>query len=290
MSTVKSIQWFPGHMAKTRRLMKESLPQVDLVVEIIDARIPLSSSNPELSAIIGDKPRIVLLNKADSADEATTERWCAYFKRKGILALPTDCKGGRGLSRFQSTVSEALCELIEKRNKKGMVGFPLRLMIVGIPNVGKSSLINRLAGGRRAKVEDRPGVTRGRQWISLPSGMELLDMPGVLWPKFQDQTVGEHLAFTGSVKDEVLDLEELAMRLCEELAERAPAAFSARYKLAQEDILGSSGADILEKIARKRGMLLPGGEINLSRASAVLLDEFRAGAIGRISLEAPREA
>lgn len=290
MGANPTIQWFPGHMAKTRRLMKESLRLVDLVVEVLDARIPYASANPELHTIIGDKPRLVLLNKADSACDAVTDRWCAYFQKKGIRAIAADCKNGRGLSQFNAVVNEALRELLERRKKKGMVGASVRLMIVGIPNVGKSSLINRLAGGRRAKVEDRPGVTRGRQWVTLQSGMELLDMPGVLWPKFQDQTVAENLAFTGSVKDDVLDTEELAMRLCEVLYEREPEALCGRYKLDKSEIEGSDGYDMLGAIAKKRGMLLPGGNVNRERAAAILLDEFRAGMIGKISLEAPREA
>ena len=286
MSDLVSIQWFPGHMAKTRRLMRDSVKLVDLVVELTDARIPQSSRNPELSSLVGKKPRIILLNKWDAADPEATARWCDHYRARGIPALATDCRSGRGLGGFLPLVKETLAEKLAQWEQKGMGGRPIRLMIVGIPNVGKSSLINRLSGRRSAKVEDRPGVTRGKQWVTLESGLELLDMPGVLWPKFEDKQVGEYLAFTGAVKDDILDVEALACRLAEILARRYPALLEERYKLA--GLTGEEeGYQLLEAIGRKRGMLISGGEVNTERAAIMLLDEFRGGKIGRISLELP---
>ncbi len=282
-----SVQWFPGHMAKTRRLMQSNLKLVDVVVELTDSRIPLSSRNPEIDRIVGQKPRVVLLNKCDAAHDATTKRWIAWYAEQGIPAIATDCRSGKGLNAFLPLVREALKEQIARWEKKGMKGRPIRMMIVGIPNVGKSSLINRLAGGRRAKVEDRPGVTVGKQWVTLDKGVELLDMPGVLWPKFEDKTVGEHLAFTGAVKDDILDVEWLACRLLEVLISQGYGELiCARYKLDPADLEGS-GYDVLQAIGRRRGMLISGGEINTERAAITVMDEFRAGTIGRISLEQP---
>lgn len=290
MSEVVSIQWFPGHMAKTRRLMRENMKLVDVVVELTDARIPQSSRNPELAAIVGTKARVILLNKCDEADEAQTARWCAYYQKKGIAALATDCRSGKGLGGLVPLVKGVLREKIAQWAAKGMGGRPIRMMIVGIPNVGKSSLINRLAGRRSAKVEDRPGVTRGKQWVSLENGLELLDMPGVLWPKFEDKRVGEHLAFTGAVKDDILDVESLACRLADELRVSYPALLAQRFKLAPED-LDLEGYELLESIGRRRGMLISGGQVNTERAAITLLDEFRGGKIGRITLEScPEEA
>lgn len=284
LSEAPSIQWFPGHMAKTRRMIGDSLRLVDLVVELLDARIPQASANPELGRILGKKPRLVLLGKADTADAAVTALWCKTFAARGIEAVSADCRSGRGLDKFTPAVERTLHDMIARRREKGMTGAGIRLMVVGIPNVGKSSLINRLAGGKRAKVEDRPGVTRGRQWVTLENGMELLDMPGVLWPKFQDSTVAEHLAFVGSVKDDVLDTEALAGRLLETLARDYPGRLCERYKLENAD---GEGYELLERIGRRRGMLLPGGIVNTERAAAAVLDEFRAGTMGRISLERP---
>ena len=281
------IQWFPGHMAKTRRLMRESMRLVDIVVEVIDARIPISSRNPELPALVGNKPRIVLLNKCDAADDAVTQEWCAYYQNKGITAIPTDCRSGKGIKQFVPAVRQVLRPLLERRAQKGMAGAPIRMMIVGIPNVGKSSFINRMAGSRRAKVEDRPGVTRGRQWVTLDNGIDLLDMPGILWPKFEDKRVGEYLAFTGAVKDQVVDIESLAMRLLALLNERYRPLLCDRYKLEQEQVQGLDGYDLLELVARKRGMLLPGGQVNTERAAIMVLDEFRSGKIGKMTLETP---
>lgn len=282
-----SVQWFPGHMAKTRRLITDSLKMVDLVLEITDARIPQSSRNPELDQWVQNKPRMILLNKADSADPDNTAKWIAYYRKQGIMALACDCKSGRGLQKFSTMVREELSELIEKRKKRGMVGRAVRIMVVGIPNVGKSSFINRIAGSRRAKVEDRPGVTRGIQWVNISSDMELMDMPGVLWPKFEDPTVGERLAFTGAVKDQILDIELLAMRLLGILRVIYPTMLEERYKLTDTDYEHLDEYELLELAGRKRGMLLSGGVVNTERAAIAILDEYRAGKLGRITLELP---
>lgn len=289
MTEAPSIQWFPGHMAKTRRLMRESLRLVDIVVEVIDARIPISSRNPELPGLIGQKPRIVLLNKCDAADDAVTRDWCSYYKEQGVVAIPTDCRSGKGIRQFVPAVKEVLRPLLERRAQKGMQGAPIRMMIVGIPNVGKSSFINRMAGSRRTKVEDRPGVTRGRQWVNLENGIDLLDMPGVLWPKFEDKRVGEYLAFTGAVKDNVVDIELLSMRLLELLNGRYHRLLCDRYKLTDEETAEIEAYDLLKLVARKRGMLQPGGEANTERAAIAVLDEFRSGKIGKITLETPQK-
>jgi len=282
--SAKPIQWFPGHMAKTRRLMQANLKLVDIVVELRDARIPLASANPDMKKMVGQKPRLILLNKRDVADETATKRWCEFYKGKGINTLAVDCRSGAGLKSFSGAVNETLAPLLERRRAKGMAGRPIRMMIVGIPNVGKSSLINRLAGSRRTKVEDRPGVTRGKQWVRVESGMELLDMPGVLWHKFEDQTVAEHLAFTGAIKDAVMDIESLAARLLCIVAGKYPQFLSLRYKIEGED-LTRPGHELLELVGKKRGMLISGGEINTERAAITVLDEFRGGSIGRITLE-----
>ncbi len=276
-------------MAKTRRLMRESLPLIDAVVELRDARIVRSSRNPEIQGLTRDKPRLILLNKADVADGQVTARWKEFFEKKGLAALEADCRSGRGLKQLEPALRELCAERLERNAARGMSGRPLRLMIVGIPNVGKSSLINRLAGQRRAKVEDRPGITRGRQWVKLDGGMELLDMPGVLWPKFEDQKVGRFLAYTGAIRDEILDQEDLACSLLDLLAQRYPAALSARYKLEPAELAELHGYDLLCLVARRRGMLIPGGEADTLRASIMLLDEFRGGKLGRISLESPEE-
>ena len=285
MSDTMSVQWFPGHMAKTRRIMAANLKLVDVVVELCDARIPASSRNPEIDRIVGKKPRLILLNKCDCADPTATEQWITYYRKKGIFAIACDCRSGRGVKNLLPAVRELLSEKIAQWNAKGMVGRPIRMMIVGIPNVGKSSLINRLSGSRSAKVEDRPGVTRGKQWVSLEDGMELLDMPGVLWPKFEHKKAGERLAFIGSVKDDILDVEYLAMRLLDTLRPTYTAAIAERYKLEESTASELPAFDLLEAIARKRGMLLSGNEVNTERAAIMLLDEFRSGAMGRITLE-----
>lgn len=282
------VNWFPGHMAKTRRLIKESLPFVDLVTEIVDARIPMSSSNPELNEMIGSKPRIVLLNKCDVADEKVTAKWVEFYKRKGIYALPVDCRSGKGLGAYLPLVREVLKEKIKRNNEKGMSGKPLRVMVVGIPNTGKSSFINKMAGKNRAKVADKPGVTRSNSWFAVGSGIELLDTPGVLWPKFEDKSVGEKLAFIGSVKDEILDSETLALRLINVLKNGYCDRLAERYKIA--DFEEKEDYEILEMIGKKRGMLISGGEIDCERASVMLLDEYRAGRLGRLSLDLPESS
>ncbi len=281
------VQWFPGHMAKTRRLIKESLPFVDLVTELVDARIPMSSSNPELSEMIGNKPRIVLLNKCDVADEKTTQKWVEYYKSKGIYSLPVDCRSGKGLNNYLPLVREILKDKIQKNTEKGMAGKPLRVMVVGIPNTGKSSFINRMAGKNRAKVADKPGVTRSNSWFAVGKGIELLDTPGVLWPKFEDRTVGDKLAFIGSVKDEVLDSETLALKLINVLKEGYEERITERFKISGFE--NKQDYEILEMIGRKRGMLISGGEVDTERASVILLDEYRAGKLGKLTLDNPKD-
>lgn len=282
-SIKQNVQWFPGHMAKTRRLIKECLPSVDAVTEILDARMPISSSNPELNELIGNKPLIVLLNKCDVADENATRRWLNYFNEKGIYALAVDCKSGNGLNKYAPLLREVLKDKIASNEAKGMIGKPLRIMVVGIPNTGKSSFINRMAGRNRAKVADKAGVTRHNQWFVIENGIELLDTPGVLWPKFDDPKIGDRLAFIGSVKDEVFDSETLAVRLLEVLSRDYPDRLSERYKI--DDFSELEAYEILELIGRKRGMMMRGGEINTLRASIMLLDEYRAGKLGRITLD-----
>ena len=284
-SQKQTVQWFPGHMAKTRRLIKESLPFVDLVTEIVDARIPMSSSNPELKEMIGSKPRIVLLNKCDVADEKTTAKWVEYYKKNGMYALPVDCRSGKGLNAYLPLVREVLKDKIKRNTEKGMVGKPLRVMVVGIPNTGKSSFINKMAGRNRAKVADKPGVTRSNSWFAVGSGIELLDTPGVLWPKFEDKAVGDKLAFIGSVKDDVIDIESLAMRLIGVLKNGYSDRLTQRFKIT--DFADKEDYEILEMIGRKRGMLISGGEIDYERASVMLLDEYRGGKLGRLTLEFP---
>ena len=282
-SIKQNVQWFPGHMAKTRRLIKECLPSVDAVTEILDARMPISSSNPELNELIGNKPLIVLLNKCDVADENATRRWLNYFNEKGIYALAVDCKSGNGLNKYAPLLREVLKDKIASNEAKGMIGKPLRIMVVGIPNTGKSSFINRMAGRNRAKVADKAGVTRHNQWFVIENGIELLDTPGVLWPKFDDPKIGDRLAFIGSVKDEVFDSETLAVRLLEVLSRDYPDRLSERYKI--DDFSELEAYEILEHIGRKRGMMMRGGEIDTLRASIMLLDEYRAGKLGRITLD-----
>lgn len=281
----QNIQWFPGHMAKTRRLIKESLNLVDGVVEIVDARIPYSSANPELNEIIKKKPKIVLLNKCDVADENATKMWIHYYKNNNVTAIPVDCRTGKGLNQFIPACKRALKDVIEKNEAKGMAGKSLRFMVVGIPNTGKSSFINRMAGKNKAIVADRAGVTRSNQWFNVGNGIELLDTPGVLWPKFEDPSVGDKLAFIGSVKDEVTDLESLSCRLLDVLKKTNPQMIENRYKISDFESL--EGWEILELIGKKRGFLIKGGEINYERAAAIVCDEFRGGKLGRISLELP---
>ncbi len=273
-------------MAKTRRAISANLKLVDAVAELIDARTPMSSRNPEIDTLTANKPRIVLLNKCDLADANATAAWVNYLKRENVTALAVDCKSGKGLNKLMPTLkATVLRELMEKRERSGMGGAPIRMMILGIPNVGKSSLINRLAGGKRAKVEDRPGVTRTKQWVKLQDNTELLDMPGVLWPKFEDQSTAVRLAFTGAISDDILDIETLAMKLLSHLAESYPQSLTERYKI--ELSADDDGLALLEKVGRKRGMVISGGEINTERAAITVLDEFRSGKLGRITLELP---
>ena len=285
MSEAQTIQWFPGHMTKTRRKIQTSLKLVDAVAEIIDARIPVSSRNPELHKIIENKPRIILMNKCDMADPSQTARWVSCYQKEGVLAIPVACKSGRGLNQFIPKVRELLKDRIIQWEQKGMVNRTIRVMIVGIPNVGKSSFINRMAKQNRAKVEDRPGVTRGNQWFTIGKAFDLLDTPGVLWPKFDDPNVGEKLAFTGAVKDQIVDTEQLASRLLEVLRDEYSAMLAARYKLEKYDLRPLQGYELLELIGRKRGMLASGGEIDTERDSIMVLDEFRSAKLGKITLE-----
>ena len=282
-----TIQWFPGHMKKTERLIEKNLPYVDVVVELIDARVPYSSRNPLLGKLIGNKPRVVLLNKCDMADPNVTAKWLRWFQQQGIPAMAVDCRTGKNIKKFQPFVREVLKETIERRANKGMIGRIVRVMVVGVPNVGKSTFINKLAGSKRAKAEDRPGVTRGKQWVHIENDVDLLDMPGVLWPKFEDPQVGIHLAFTGAIKDDVIDLEYLAMQLLEYLAQHYPERLKERIKL--EDTSDMEAYERLEAVGRKRGMLISGGEVNTERAAIVTLDEYRSGKLGCISWEEPSE-
>ena len=280
-----NVNWFPGHMTKALRNMESDLKLVDCVCEITDARIPRSSRNPALDEILGRKPRLILLNRADQADGDMTRRWIEYYRARGIAALETDSRSGRGVDRFPQAVRTLLQEKIQALEAKGQGGRPLRAMVVGIPNVGKSTFINKAAGRKAAAASDRPGVTRGKQWVTVSRGLELLDTPGVLWPKFDDPVVGEHLAFTGAVKDQILDTEELASHLLSLLAGLAPQALKERYKLTETE--GMQGWELLEAAAKKRGFLVSRGEADTLRMANVLLDEYRGGKLGRLTLEEP---
>ena len=288
MSEMQTIQWFPGHMTKTKRQIQSSLKLVDAVAEIIDARIPVSSRNPDLAKLVQNKPRVILLNKCDMANQTATKMWIDYFKKQNLFSIPVDCKSGRGLDKFAPAVNTVMSHKIARLKEKGMVNPTIRIMIVGIPNVGKSSFINKMVKKNRAKVEDRPGVTRGNQWYTIAKNLEMLDTPGVLWPKFDDKTVGEHLAFTGAVKDQILDIELLAVRLLDFIKELKPADFITRFKLENEDIENIDSYELLKMIGKKRGMLVSGGEIDTERAAIMLLDEFRSAKLGRITVEMPQ--
>lgn len=287
MSDMQNIQWFPGHMTKTKRKIQASLKLVDCVAEIIDARIPISSRNPDLAKLVQNKPRVILLNKCDMANPTATKIWIDHYKKQGITAIAVDCKSGKGLNNFAPAVNTVMKEKIDRLKSKGMVNPTIRIMIVGIPNVGKSSFINKVAKHNRAKVEDRPGVTRGNQWYTIAKNLEMLDTPGVLWPKFDDQKVGERLAFTGAVKDQILDIELLAVRLLDFLKGFKHKDFIARFKLEDTDLDNIDSYELLQVIGRKRGMLVSGGEVNTERASIMLLDEFRCAKLGRITIEMP---
>lgn len=280
------IQWFPGHMAKTRRMMQENLPNVDLIIEILDARIPHASRNPDIPELIGQKPEIILLNKASLADPEQNRLWQKHYQSDNSVSLLTDCISGSGLTGIPDAIRTVLADRISRYEEKGMSGRRLFAMVVGIPNVGKSSLINRLSGNKKAKVEDRPGVTRDKQWVSTGMGIDLLDMPGVLWPKFDDRIVGENLALTGAIKDGVLDIEELAVILCRRLRDGYPSMLFSRYKLGDPAaIAGLTDYELFCLIGRKRGFLVGGGEIDTERTAVMLLDEFRGAKIGRITLD-----
>lgn len=282
----ENIQWFPGHMAKTRRLITENLKHVDIVIEILDARIPFSSRNPEINRLCAGKPRIVLLNKASLADPKETKFWCAKFTDDNTVCIPTDCVSGEGINQISPAIRSILHEKLERYENRGMTGRRLKAMVLGIPNVGKSSLINRIVGNKKAKVENRPGVTLDKQWFTTSIGLDLMDMPGILWPKFDDRKVGENLAITGAIKDAVVDVEEIAVTLCGRLRQLYPALLGERYKLgdmAQYEEL--QNFELFELIGRKRGFLISGGEINTERTANMLLDEFRAAKIGRITLD-----
>ncbi len=280
------IQWFPGHMAKTRRLMRENLKNVDVVIELLDARIPQSSRNPEIEKLTEGKPLVTLLNKSMLADPEATERWIRRYQSQNSVCLAVDCVSGKGLDKLLPAIRSLLAEKLERYAQKGMSGRRLRAMVVGIPNVGKSSLINRLCGAKKAKVENRPGVTLNPQWVGTSAGLDLMDMPGVLWPRFDHRETGENLAITGAIKDDVVEIEALAVALCARLRVAYPALLAARYKLEWTDeVLALSDYELFECIGKKRGFLISGGEINTERTANMLLDEFRAAKIGRITLD-----
>ena len=281
-----NIQWYPGHMTKTRRQIEADLKQVDAVCEIVDARIPVSSRNPDIDSICGSKPRIIVLNRMDLADPNGTKRWKEYFKKKGYAVIATDCKSKRGIADFTPAARVACADKLERDAARGM-NRPLRVMVVGIPNVGKSTLINQISGRKGAKAENRPGVTRGKQWVSVDSGLQLLDTPGILWPKFEDPNVGMMLAYTGAVKEGVIDIEELSCRLMELLNKYYPQTLKERYKVeAPEE---TPGWQLLEMAGRNRGYLMARAEVNLERMAKVLMDEFRAGKLGKFTLEMPED-
>lgn len=280
-----NIQWYPGHMTKTRRQMEQDLKLVDAVCEILDARIPLSSRNPDIASICGSKPRLVILNRMDMADPGATRAWGDYFRRQGLAAVATDCKSRKGVAAFVPAIRELLQEKIQRNAAKGQ-NRPLKIMVVGIPNVGKSTFINQISGRKGARAENRPGVTRGKQWVTVDESLLLLDTPGILWPKFEDPEVGLRLAYTGAVKDDILDIESLALHLMEMLWARYPQALKDRYKL-EELPPDTPGYALLEAAGRKRGFLLARGEIDTERMARVLLEEYRSCKLGRFTLELP---
>ena len=280
-----NIQWYPGHMTKTRRMMEENLKLVDAVCEILDARIPISSRNPDIDAICGNKPRMVILNRIDMADPAALRQWTQYFESKGLAVLQTDCKSRRGINGFVPAVRRLLAEKIRRYEEKGQSGRPLKLMIVGIPNVGKSTFINQIAGRKGAKAENRPGVTRGKQWVTVNPQLLLLDTPGILWPRFDDPETGMRLAYTGAVKDDILDVLTLSCHLMELLARRYPEAIRARYQIEIPEKI--DGYALLQAAGRRRGFLVSGGEIDDERMARVLLEEYRSCKLGKFTLEMP---
>jgi len=281
-----NIQWFPGHMAKTRRLLAENLKLVDVVVELLDARIPSSSKNPEIDTIVHNKPRLVVLNKSDMADEEVSREWAKWYKSRGIGVIFADSVKGKGLNQLKDSLKVLMKDRFERDREKGRIFRPVRTMIVGIPNVGKSTFINKIAGKSVAVTGDKPGVTRGKQWIRLNPEIEMLDTPGILWPKFDDQDTALNLAFTGAIKDDIMDVVEVASALAEKLSATYPTLFAQRYKLRETN--GLKGYQLLEAAGRNRGCLLSGGEVDLRRIALIMLDEFRGGKIGRITLEKPQ--
>ncbi len=286
MENQMNIQWYPGHMTKTRRQIEADLKQVDAVCEIVDARIPMSSRNPDIDSICGNKPRMIVLNRMDLADPSATKRWAAYFRAKGFAVVITDCKTRKGIADFTPAARIACAEKLQRDAQRGM-NRPLRVMIVGIPNVGKSTLINQISGRKGAKAENRPGVTRGKQWVTVDNGLLLLDTPGILWPKFEDRNVGMMLAFTGAVKEGVIDIEELAFHLMELLHKYYPHVLQERYNVNAP--VGTPGYELLEMAGKNRGYLLSRGEIHTERMAKVLLDEYRSGKLGKFTLEEPEE-
>ena len=285
---IENLSWFPGHMTKTKRMIASEIQHMDAVCEILDARIPLSSRNPDVDDLTAGKPRLIVLNRADQADPAQTRRWSQYFRAKGWAVLEANAKGGVGTEKFAAAVRELLKEKLAAYAAKGQVGRVVRVMVLGIPNVGKSTFINKVAKRKTAKAEDRPGVTRSKQWVPVDATLELLDTPGILWPKFDDPEVGKRLAFTGAVKDDVLDIEELACYLMDYLAAHYADVLTERYKITVED--GDSGYDLLEKAGRKRGFLMRGAQVDTERMARILLDEFRGGKLGRFTLETVEDA
>lgn len=282
-----NIQWFPGHMTKAQRMIEEHMKQVDAVCEILDARIPMASRNPDIDRLAGDKPRIVVLNRTDLADPKATARWHTAFQRQSMTVLETDSRSGKGVNGFAGAVRTALRDKIEAYAAKGQVGRPMRVMVLGIPNVGKSTFINKVARRKAAAAGDRPGVTRGKQWITVDQGLLLLDTPGILWPKFEDPEVGMRLAYTGAVKEDVIDTETLACHFMELLAKFYPQTLLERYKLEAPE--GADGYDLLQLAGKKRGYLVSGGEVNTERMAKALMDDYRSGKLGRLTLESPEE-
>lgn len=281
-----NVQWYPGHMTKAKRQMQEDLKLIDLIIELVDARVPLSSRNPDIDRLGQNKSRLILLNKADLADERQNEAWKEYFQGKGFHVVKVDSRNGAGMKIIQTVIQEACKEKIERDRKRGIKNRPIRAMVAGIPNVGKSTFINTFAGKACAKTGNRPGVTKGKQWIRLNKNVELLDTPGILWPKFEDQEVGIRLAFVGSIKDDILNMEELALTLIGYLKTRYPGVLNARYEVDEK----GEPLDILQGIARARGCLKKGDELDYSKASGLFFDDFRSGKLGRITLEwAPKE-
>lgn len=285
---VDNLSWFPGHMTKTRRMITAEIKNMDAVCEILDARIPLSSRNPDVDELTAGKPRLVVLNRVDQADPGETRRWAAYFRGKGYAVLEVNAKGGAGTAQFAAAVRELLRDKLAAWADRGQVGRTVRIMVLGIPNVGKSTFINKVAHRKTARAEDRPGVTRSKQWVPVDSTLELLDTPGILWPRFDDPEVGKRLAFTGAIKDDVVDMEELACCLMDYLSRRYAPVLAERYKIEVEP--EDSGYDLLEKAGRKRGFLMRGAQVDTQRMARVLLDEFRGGKLGRFTLETVEDA